>query len=467
MKNVILFLVIIILSGGYLFADRYYVDPDGGFDGNSGKSETAAWQSLAKVNSPNPPFKTNDTISFKCGTRITGQTLIPPSSYLLFNSYDSGARPVIDGESQIYCVDLSPSQTDQNPRSHLKFVGIKFVNGTPDNITLWNCPYITIDSCNIDSSKGNNIQDCGIYAGYQCSNLKVTNSTISYGEQGTTTNQGNLGIYIDGCDNCLIEHDTLIGNFSNVRVAFGDDLGMANGLVVKYCILRNPKFDNVDDDGSYGAQFYYNLMESSNINTYFFTDSQGANEAQATQNSEYYNNTFITTGTEASIHLNSVSTGVNNGMVFKNNNFYLSNYGYFFDEQRNGQMGSWTFTNNQYFYNWPEDTHNPHLWVKYPDTLSALAQWQALGYDANSHYGDPMFTNYGGADYSLQNISPAALAGVNVGLTNDILFIILSHILQIILFQNRNHAVSLVNSRQASLQFMVIRFPIPITVRKK
>ena len=80
------------------------------------------WQTLNKINYPPTPFNSNDTISFKCGTRIYGQCLIPPNDNLVFNSYGTGARPVIDGSTDtLTCMEIT--------KSNINVKGIKFVNG--------------------------------------------------------------------------------------------------------------------------------------------------------------------------------------------------------------------------------------------------------------------------------------------------------------------------------------------------
>jgi hypothetical protein len=380
----------------------------GGNDANSGTSPSTAWNTISKVNSK--AFNSGDIISFKCGDRFSDATLIPPISFLTFNSYGSGSRPVIDGLSSRKCVDML-----NYTRNNITFTGLKFVNGFQNNIVMWYCNNITFESCNIDSSKGGTITYSNIYAG-QGSNLVVRNSTISYGAQSTGFD-GNLGIYLDGSDNAILEHDTLIGSFSNIRVAFGtSDLGMANGLIVRYCVVKNGRYDNVDEDGSNGAQYYYNIFEATNINVYLFTDGSGSYDAYATRNSSYYNNTFITHGSEASIHLNS-QTGVNNGMVFKNNIFYSDNSsGYFFYEEVSGQMGTWTFSNNLYYMT----SSTTHGWVRHGVTYSSLSQWQSIGYDASSLATNPLFTNYTARDLTLQSTSKAIDSGTFVGLTCDI-----------------------------------------------
>jgi hypothetical protein len=242
-KSIFFFTLILVLMGN-LRAATYYIDSENGNDGLSGTSISKAWKSLEKVNSFS--FKSGDTISLKAGSRFITSQPIYSKNNLIFNSYGIGARPIIDANKDHDCVDFDGS-------GKISFVNLKFVNGYPSDVSLWNCSNISFDSCNIDSSRGADIHHSNIYSG-EGSFLSVRNSTLNYGEQGSDPNQGNLGIYIDGTDNTLMEYDTLIGNFSNVRVAFGtNNLDMANGLIVRYCVIRNGKYDNVDDDGSAGA----------------------------------------------------------------------------------------------------------------------------------------------------------------------------------------------------------------------
>jgi hypothetical protein len=147
-----------------------------------------------------------------------------------------------------------------------------------------------------------------------------------------------------------------------------------------------------------------------------FTDGGGSYDSYATRNSSYFNNTFITHGSEASIHLNS-KTGVNNGMIFRNNIFYSDNSsGYFFYVEVSGQMGTWTFSNNLYFMT----SDYTHGWHRHGNDYSSLSQWQALGFDSSSIYSDPMFSNYGLGDFSLKIGSKAINTGAYVGLNNDV-----------------------------------------------
>jgi hypothetical protein len=398
--------LILFLFINNLNATTYYVDNKGGNDGNSGTSASSPWNSISKVNSTS--FHSGDIISFKCGDRFNDASLFPYCDGLTFNSYGTGAKPVIDGAGRSDCLHMG----SDNPRNYVTIVGLKFVNAVT-NVNMYGCTHITFESCNIDSSAeaaADHSNHNNIYSGLG-SYLTIRNSTMSYSRAAN-------GIYIDGTDNALMEYDTLLYNLhSGFRVAFGDDKAMTTGLVIRYCVVKTSNYDCIDDDGSDGAEFYYNLFETTNIAIYLFTDGSGLYDAYAARNSSYYNNTFINHGSEATVHLNS-STGIMNGMAFKNNIFYADNSSsYYFYEEVNGNMGTWTFTNNIYYMT----SGSPHGWYRHGVTYSTLSQWQSLGYDPNSFNTDPQFNNYPARDLSLKTGSKAISTGIGVGLTADIM----------------------------------------------
>ena len=398
-----LFILIFIIN---LNATTYYVDNDGGNDGNAGTSTSAPWKSLAKIQSTS--FAAGDIVSFKCGGRFSGTT-ISGKSNITFNSYGAGAKPVIDGQSARNCFDLQY-------QSNVTFNNLRIVNGYPTNVNLWHPTSFLFESCNIDSSKGADIHYCNIYSGYG-SGLTVRNSTLSYGAQ--TSGGGNLGIYIDQTQNTLLEHDTLIGNFSNIRVAFGDGSSgydFTRGLIVRYCIVKNGQWDNVDDDGSYAAQFYYNVFESGigsqyHVNIYFFSDGSGTHSTFAPKFGNYYNNTFIQRGGNVIFSMSPDIVLQTEGMQFYNNIIYNTNGSEFWEDITPWSGFNVIFNHNIYSADGTWRLHN---------VSKTFAQWQAAGYDLLSKCTDPLFTNYASGDYTLQTGSPSINAGANLGLAIDI-----------------------------------------------
>jgi hypothetical protein len=386
------------------------VDSESGSNDNSGKSFSAAWNSISKINSFR--FKFGDTISFKCGERFSGDVLYPPCAGLTFNNYGTGDRPVIDGLSTIMCCDIGN-------KSNLTFNGIKFVNGTSDpggEVGLWGAHDIIFESCNIDSGVGDNYYHSNLYAGGHCYNITVRNSTISYGQNNTSSFDGCLGFYADGINNLLMEYDTLIGNFSNIRIAFGDG-NMTTNSVVRYCVARNGRWDNVDDDGSLGIYFYYNVFETSSTsnsnNLYFYCDGSEDYNDYAPRRSNYYNNTFICHGRNNHILVNLNGTGVDSNTVFENNIFYSDGTGSYLYECAVGYIQNWTFNNNLYF--------GLGGWFYHGINYTNLTNWKNLGFDSFSIKADPKFSDYANGDYSILIGSPAISNGVYVGLTRDII----------------------------------------------
>lgn len=110
--------IIFLLASTTCFATNYYV-ANSGNDANAGTSTATAWATISKVNSSS--FSAGDTIFFNRGD-VWYETLTVPSSGALgnpivFTSYGTGKRPVIDGGelitswtnlgSNIYSANLS------------------------------------------------------------------------------------------------------------------------------------------------------------------------------------------------------------------------------------------------------------------------------------------------------------------------------------------------------------------------
>ncbi|MDR3667764.1 MAG: hypothetical protein P4L35_13045, partial [Ignavibacteriaceae bacterium] len=460
MKTISLIIIFLIIFVGNLSATRYYVDADYGNDSNSGKSESSSWQTLTNVNNPRPPFNANDTISFKCGTRIYGQTLIPPGSNLVFNSYGTGARPVIDrnGDNPAYwraegtgdslsafdttgsggsCVDLIT-----NSRNNLIFNNIKFVRGFNGDITIWSCDYITFESCNIDSAWQTYYKPGSpgmIYLGGDSANpphhITIRNCTLMYSRYGH-------GIYIDPVHQLLMEYDDISCNGSNglqTLSAYISTPSLADVCyqdTIRYCKIRyNDKVHKGDfqifDNSCQNSAFYYNIIEADTSDSANCTAIRIQNNYSTPPRQVLWaNNTIIMHGTgEAFDWGDQNTTGIDN-ITVKNNIIYLDNpaqYGMYFY----GSVGSHNvITNNLYYYpaegtrlfhSGPDD----HIY-DYPDisawkTASYNFTTPAGGYEAGS-ITDPVNATFDSSYSNLQlkNGSNAVSKGVYLGLTQDI-----------------------------------------------
>lgn len=79
---------------------NYYVSSTSGNDANNGKTTSAAWKTIAKVNSVMNTFVSRDSVLFKCGDTFTDQLNITKSGTstlpIVYASYGAGAKPIIN-----------------------------------------------------------------------------------------------------------------------------------------------------------------------------------------------------------------------------------------------------------------------------------------------------------------------------------------------------------------------------------
>jgi len=149
----------------------YYVDATSGLDTNSGTSESAAWQTISKVNSST--YATDDRILFKRGETWTGTMLVIDHSNLYIGSYGSSSvLPIIDGNDLVDCIGNSGTIQNVTIDSIEVTQGYDFgfyFTGACHDIYLINC--VTHD-CGNDNA----IFIDGAYNGYVY-NLTTYNAT--------------------------------------------------------------------------------------------------------------------------------------------------------------------------------------------------------------------------------------------------------------------------------------------------
>ncbi|MDR3665683.1 MAG: hypothetical protein P4L35_02460, partial [Ignavibacteriaceae bacterium] len=447
MKTISLIIILLLIFAGNLSANRYYVDADYGNDSNSGESESSAWKTLDKVNYPLNPFNANDIISFKCGSIFYDQTLIPPGSNLVFNSYGSGPRPVIDAEGD--SVNLRMCVAVSDPRTNLRFEGIKFIHGWLSCLSFWNSSNVTINNCDVESALQTSYTQAApgmLYVGgsisAQVNHWTVTNSTFNYSLYGHA-------MYWDGVKDILLDHDTIMYNGANgVQICSSLDTvnngsnmdiikNIADSVIVRYCVIRQNATYGYGETGLFinsatNSKFYYNVIENHSISTYSGCIQLENNYGTPPSNSGFYNNTIICHGGgHIAIYLggDGAWTGMDS-LYFKNNLIYSDDpncYALYMSVLigTNSQ-----FTNNLYYYP-AGGTRLFHMGpddpiYDYPDiftwkTASYNFTTPAGGYEAGSVTDavnatfDSIFSNL-----QLKNGSNAISKGVYLGLTQDI-----------------------------------------------
>ena len=226
---------------------NYYIDSIGGSDANTGKSPTAAWQTITKVNATT--FKAGDSVLFKCGSVWSGVTLHPLGSGttgkpIVISKYGNGNLPLLKGNTSTV---------------HLPYV-----------VYLNNQQYITI------------------------SNLEITNNY----QQTNTGTASKRGVYVTAKDLGIVHcvtlkdleiHDVLGSYYSDVTTGgiFCDITGSSkatwyDSLLIDHCHVYNVDRTGISNQSTWNG----NRTITSNSGWYPSThlvvqncevDSSGAN----------------------------------------------------------------------------------------------------------------------------------------------------------------------------------------------
>src|ERR1017187_4518510 len=316
---VLLFWLIVVFCWS-IFPATYYCDASVSSGTHTGVPPNY-FQTLAQVQAKS--YSSGDIVSFKCGDTYSGTTLSGKSN-ITFNSYGTGAKPILDGQRARQVLNFGSC-------TNVSFTGLQIlnglaVNGGNDCNYIHNSTYFTFESCNINNGY------CSSYSGSSksqllvelCDHITVRNSTIN---NGTNVH----GIYPNGSTNVLLEYDTISYNGSNgINGGYDSGSPYLGSITVRYCVIRlNDQVGQgnmcIYDDGFQNSSFYYNVLESgtSSYTGIFHI----VNQAYSPKNNSYYNNTMIlhgsgSIGIEVGASGYTTLSGMTN-MNFRNNIMYL------------------------------------------------------------------------------------------------------------------------------------------------
>ena len=432
----------------------YYVDATSGNDANRGMTADDAWQTIAKVNGYT--FQTGDNILFKRGETWVGVALVPPRDNLSFGAYGAGANPILDGNDLVNCIWI-------NGMNDLTFKDIETTQGIDSGFAVHNSSKITVIDCDAHDCGNDNlifITDCydcrvirgSFYNSYQrvggtnCSGIEIADGShdIELVDVTCYDNAGGAGfsglgitvhshgatvlpynIVVDGAEcygntdygvfvwkqdnvadtdrNIVVKNCHLHNNNMGIRIR--KEAGAANfpdGITIEDCLIENNT-----------AEAFYlhgdNIIVRRNIfrgtgrsvecvnhifynNTFYFSVGAGAYPVYfasgRTDHIEFKNNIVNTTVAAA------MCIGVDATVVLLNIDIDYNLY----------HLDAETVANTRWH------------WL---GVAKSWADWLAdSGEDGNSPMADqdPLFTNPGAGDFTLQAGSPAIDAGVDVGL---------------------------------------------------
>ncbi len=418
----------------------YYVDAQGGNDGNDGRSPETAWRTIGRVNSAWGALQRGDDVLFRRGQTFTDATLSvaegaggTDSNPMVIGAYGAGAKPVIDGsandlyagilfwEPDVHYVtveDLGIRNVEHgisvytDPVSHLTFSRLDISDVSPGNgIMLLSVDTYVIEDCAIS-----NIGNAGI-AIMGSPPPKITNGIIRNNViHDIVTNDG-ITLHRDGEDNHIGSNHLLLNNtgYNCAEEAFditsGDRITIrgcesynnGNGLMISWnpsniwidkCYFHNDRRMGVVVGDSRGVRITSSILENAGYHSLTVGDSSG--EGRPSENVSIHNNLIVHSDDASIIDFYSGTSNVDfaNNIVVSTHSAASTFVVYVGGTAESTQS---TFRNN--------------IWWQEGRSPFNLGQ--------NSRFEDPRWVDIAGRDYRLQSTSSAIDAGVDVGIASD------------------------------------------------
>lgn len=201
----------------------HYVDQTSGADTNTGRSDTSAWKTIAKVNAET--FSPGDKILFKRGETWNERLIVPSSGAeghpITFGAYGSGALPILNGNG----ISFGGGNGLINLKNH-DFVVIEYIN-------IVDSAYcgVFISDCEGAWVRNMKIETCE-NAGLYCSGVETwfgVSSNINFIDNEVTDvcNAGNQCITITG----YVSNAVITGNTVHTVTAAsgGEGIDVLNG----------------------------------------------------------------------------------------------------------------------------------------------------------------------------------------------------------------------------------------------
>jgi parallel beta-helix repeat protein len=282
---------------------------------------------------------------------------------------------------------------------------------------------LVIDSC-VASFNGNN----GVYLGEYVRDALIKNNTFNNNGQ-NSADAYNGGLYIANAgpytsygiiveyniahSNGRDEGDAVVGSSGGGIGIWYDTLGSNSGadpVIFRY----NLTYNNANTSNFAVGVFLENCEDAQMYGNVSYGDDVGLRVA--TSNATYhsddnvvYNNT-VYNATTFGIQIGDSDT---ENTIVKNNIVHTAGTHFIYHESA---------TNTTFDYNLYYDSSLTNKWDWNDGHSSTLGDWQtASSQDANSPaVADPLFTNAGSNDFTLQASSPAIRAGVDLGASYDL-----------------------------------------------
>ena len=383
----------------------YYVDCNGGDDGNSGQQQSQAWSSLARVNQAT--LYPGDYLLLKRGCTWTGPLNARwsglPTAPITIESYGSGALPTIQNAHDNVVVTGSylifdslatradapayDPQCDNNPLGWR--VGFRFMSGSSNDIVRNSSASNQFYGIDVEQGSSHN----------QILNDQLVNNNMK--SDNLSADSGGVAIVLGGDDN-RVAYNYITGSDMCSRF-YGRDgtavevYGGQNNVVDHNNSVDNNNFTELGNGRTANNTFAYNYVRAYQTQANFLVVHGTRDSDGPTYNTQVYNNSVYLSGSQSYAIQCAQGCGPSI-LTFENNIVWAENWIGYAD-------AAFTESNNIY---WRSDGHPP---VWFP--ISATSQ-----------VADPQYVDVSKGDLHLRPTSPARARGswdaVNLGFAADL-----------------------------------------------
>ncbi len=413
MKHVVLLILGVLLFAGFGFGAGYYVSKSGN-DSNPG-SEGQPWLTIQKAANI---ASAGDTVYIKSGTyneRVIVRNSGSSGNYITFKAYSTDTV-TIDGNG-VTLPAFWGGLLDISEVNYIKISGLRIKNAGPDDnnvgILMDECSYITIEKCYTYNTVGSGI------AAWNCTNITIDDNEVELacndGEQECIT--------VAGTDTFEIKNNRVHNNGAGSIGGEGIDAkdGASNGKIYNNHVynLNNRLGIYVDawDKHTYNIEIYNNLVHDISGADGFTLASEAGG---LLENIQIYNNIAYDCGI-CGITISSNGDSATHPMKdihIINNTFYSNGSGEWGGgiAVDNADLQSAVIRNNILSQN-----------LSFQMEVESYVPGQNVTADHNLIHGfrdydgeikgddfvegDPLFISASGADFHLQQSSPAIDAG--------------------------------------------------------
>mgnify|MGYP000865189210 CR=1 FL=1 len=379
-------MLFLLVAGTGLGAD-YYVD--GGAPGGGNGSLSTPWNAISSISG----LGTGDNLYFARGSILTGQLTVAWSgtasnAQSVIGAYGTGDRPIIDGSSGLYCVQMQNST-----RNNIRVQDLHLRN--PSNSCLrirstnswWTATNLLIEG----SKTAHGITLDALH-------VRILNCLVrSNGSTG-----GDHGIYVDTtgvAEDIVIDGTTFTANSgSGIKINSGN-LARIRGVVVRNCLISSNGNHGIDDYAADAGAFFNNILEAngriSDGHAIYMASNVGTFHARS--NLIAANLLIHSRPGYAAIKAAAGSTG----HLVQNNIFADSGTAHYLEGT---DSTAFRGSDHNLFFG------GSVAWVLAGTNYASIANWQAgSGFDGSSLVQDPLLT-----DYVPAATSPAVNAGTDL-----------------------------------------------------